>query len=160
MKIFLARTMVVFLIALITTSVSAQLSETDREIQSMLEVDPGDDDAMRRSVSTMYLQCAAIYTDISITSADSRPAASKLFDEMKNFHLIVGQALLTEPGMPLSSSTTRANAYVEAYILDRLPNFTDAELISKKEWCESDSMLDRGTAVVADLEKNLEQAEE
>ena len=160
MKILLARTMVILLIASIATSVSAQLSETDREFQSMLEVDPGDDDAMRRGVAKMFLQCAAIYTDMSITLMDSRPAGAKFLDEIKNFHLVVGQGLLTEPGMPLSSTDTLVNAYVESYRLESLPNFTEAELVRKEKWCNSDSMQNRGKEVVADLEKNLEQVEE
>jgi len=164
MKILRTKLMVPFLIVIVATSVSAQSSGTDdeisKEIQSWLEIDPADHDAMRRAVAKQFLQCAALYNDMSITFADSRPAAAKLLNEFKNFHLIVGQALSTEPGMPLSSVTSLVNAYVETYMLDSLPNFTEAELVRKEEWCNSDSMQNRGKEVVADLEKNLEQVEE
>ncbi len=164
MKILRTKSMVPFLIVLVTTSVSAQLSETEDqisdEIQSIMELDLNDDDAMRRAVGEQFLQCAALYNAMSIVLAESRPATAELYNEMKNFHLIVGQALFTEPGMSLSSATSFANAYVETYMLDRLPNYSEAETDYRKKWCNSDSMQNRGKEIVSDLAKNLEQAEE
>ncbi len=164
MKILRTKLLVPFLIVLVTTSVSAQLSETEDqisdEIQSIMELDLNDDDGMRRAVGEQFLQCAALYNAMSIVLAESRPATVELYNEMKNFHLIVGQALFTEPGMPLSSATSLANAYVETYMLDSLPNYSEAEIDYRKKWCKSDSMQNRGKEIVSDLEKNLEQAEE
>lgn len=155
-----------FLIALITTSVFAQPNETEHQFIKELESigknlpDVDDADAIQDIVGKMFLQCAAFYNAMSIAVADSRPAVAKLIHENANFHLLVGQALLTEPGMPLSSRESFVNAYVETYMLDSVLKYTEVDLEFKEKSCSSDLMQNRGKEVISDLEKNLEQADQ
>ena len=160
-----AKIMALFLIALITTSVSAQSSETEHQfinkLKSILELDFDDEDALQEAVAYEYLQCAAFYNAVSIAASESsRPATADLYTEMKNWHVIVGQALLTEDGMPLSSQSTFVNAYVDTYELNSVLEYSEADVDFMRDWCSSDSMQDYGKEIISALEKNLEQAEE
>jgi hypothetical protein len=125
------------------------------ELESILATDFRGDRAMSVAVGRLYLQCGALYRAMSRSSTDSRPAAAQLFNDNQNWYPIVGQALLAEPGEPVSSATTFAEAYIESYMLDFVLQYSEQAMDEQFERCNALNFQEYGNRIVSELENQI-----
>jgi hypothetical protein len=100
-----------------------------------------------------YLDCAALLYVMSLSTPEDRTALSKLQKEQANWFKIVGVALLVKGDESVGEHETFADAYIEAYQMEKLPRISDDDLRQEYKACQSPNLQKYGQQVISILDE-------